>query len=610
MTHLSENCNPLVIRRKAVQSWPCLTENMNSFNGVCAVLFPLRKSRDSESGCCPPKKILTELAEILGPDATLICTGEPADLVHAHTALSSLHYQIWISIRRENPKYAQDSTFLPECHFGSLIHTKYRGSLKHTLTRILYSHCPACGKSTKDYGGKKHTYNSYGTLMSDVWRDIACDLEEDLSPVLERFADLFGLEPYRELRVLDCRFIPEDTKNLLLEMPSPAYRLQKGFADMSGDAPCTQSRLIQGDCLETLKNIRDCSADFAFIDPPYNLRKTYSNYSDDLSVREYFAWCDQWISEAARILRPGRTFALLNIPLWAIRHFLHMETILKFQNWISWDALSFPVRKIMPAHYAILCFTKGNPRPLPGLTGRFGTFDLPVSSGAFLPLEPLAEGYCLRAGCIKKRNHPAMTDRGLMTDLWGDIHRLKHNSRRVDHPCQLPPQLLYRLILLFTEPGETVVDCFNGAGTTTLAAQQCGRKYIGIEISEKYYEISRMRHEEIRQGLDPFRKDERDLTEKNSRVARMPKKKYEISKKTLQLEVRRVARELGCLPKREDMIKFGKYPISYYDEYFFSWGEVCAAARHEGMSETGSENFCHPEEKAEQMLFQTGLFSN
>lgn len=82
----------------------------------------------------------------------------------------------------------------------------------------------------------------------------------------------------------------------------------------------------------------------------------------------------------------------------------------------------------------------------------------------------------------------------------------------------------------------------------------------------------------------------------------MPKKKYEISKKTLQLEVRRVAKELGSLPKREDMIKFGKYPISYYDEYFFSWGEVCAAARHEGMSET-------PENPV-QMSLQTGLFGN
>ncbi|MCJ7541310.1 MAG: hypothetical protein MUO88_16800, partial [Desulfobacterales bacterium] len=50
------------------------------------------------------------------------------------------------------------------------------------------------------------------------------------------------------------------------------------------------------------------------------------------------------LGELARVLRPGRTLALLNIPLWSIRHFLYLETILNFQTWLVWDALSFPVR--------------------------------------------------------------------------------------------------------------------------------------------------------------------------------------------------------------------------------------------------------------------------
>jgi site-specific DNA-methyltransferase (adenine-specific) len=145
---------------------------------------------------------------------------------------------------------------------------------------------------------------------------------------------------------------------------------------------------------------------------------------------------------------------------------------------------------------------------------------------------------------------------------------------------------MYRLISLFTESGETVIDCFNGAGTTTLAAHQLGRRYIGIEFSEKYHTIASSRHEEIRQGIDPFRKVERELTEKNSPVERLPKRKYEVPKKTLQLEVRRVAQLLNRLPSRDEMIEHGRYPIRHYDEYFASWGEVCAAARHDGMTET------------------------
>jgi hypothetical protein len=73
------------------------------------------------------------------------------------------------------------------------------------------------------------------------------------------------------------------------------------------------------------------------------------------------------------------------------------------------------------------------------------------------------------------------------------------------------------------------------------------------------------------------------------------------------LEVRRVARQLHRLPSREDMIQYGKYPIRYYDDYFASWGEVCAAARHEGMVETknGQETNGTPAVSGPQQL---GLF--
>jgi site-specific DNA-methyltransferase (adenine-specific) len=65
----------------------------------------------------------------------------------------------------------------------------------------------------------------------------------------------------------------------------------------------------------------------------------------------------------------------------------------------------------------------------------------------------------------------------------------------------------------------------------------------------------------------------------------MPKQKYAIPKKTLQLEVRRVAKKLHRLPDRDELARYGKYPIEYYDQYFVSWGEVCAAARTTGMTE-------------------------
>ena len=338
--------------------------------------------------------------------------------------------------------------------------------------------------------------------------------------------------------------------------------------------------LINGDSLEILPSIESDSIDFCFADPPYNIDKKYDRWNDTQDIRDYFAWCDRWLEELARVLKPGRTCAVLNIPQWAIRHFKHLKNHLVFQNWIVWEALGLPVRKIMPAHYGILCCSKGPPRPLPGMKGNGLNISLQKE------LTSLKEWYCLRARCVKDRQQEGTNDREKITDLWWDIHRLKHNSRRVDHPCQLPPALMRRLISLFTLEGESVLDPFNGGGTTSLCAEQLERKFIGIELSKNYHELAVSRHEELRTGRDPFAKETRNLQSKNSRVQRIGNIEYKVSKKVLQLEVKGIAQQLGRLPTREDVEQLSQYPIQYFTDYFISWGEVCAAARTTGMTES------------------------
>jgi len=63
--------------------------------------------------------------------------------------------------------------------------------------------------------------------------------------------------------------------------------------------------------------------------------------------------------------------------------------------------------------------------------------------------------------------------------------------------------------------------------------------------------------------------------------------------------VKRVAQQLGHIPNHAEMVEHGKYPIRYYDEYFISWGEVCAAARTTGMKET-REDSVEPSLKSSQ----------
>lgn len=582
MAHYSENSKRLKIQYNRLQDTNELFNKVNYCSDVTLIVLPSGDPCDNSLRLDKIRELISDFSCKLRTEATLIVVGEVIDLVDLHNCFNEImNYQHWLAIKRARPK-TSPVTALPSYHFGALIYSRYKGGLRHTKTRIQYTYCPVCKKTTKDYGGKKHIYHKYGTLISDVWRDIPSDLDGNLDILINRFADLFGIDAYTHLRVLDCRSI--SIKRRAIKKKTFVFKETRKNLEQANEIK--ENCLLTGKCLEELAKIKNDSVDFAFADPPYNLGKKYKNYSDNLEITKYFDWCDKWISELARILRPGRTLAILNIPLWSIRHFYCMENILNFQNWIVWDALSFPVRLIMPSHYTILCFSKGKPRPLPLEPMRN------KQSNTFFPMEednsllPLDEGYCLRASCVKKRQKNRLDDFGPLTDLWWDIHRLKHNTRRVDHPCQVPSKLMFRLISIFTRRGETMLDCFNGAGTSTLAAHLLDRKYIGIEVSEEYNSLAEARHDEICRGMDPFRKAKRKLIAKNSPVPRLPKQKYEVTKKKLQLEVKRIAQMLGYIPDRDELTRFGKYPIKYYDNYFINWGEVCAAARTTGMSET------------------------
>jgi site-specific DNA-methyltransferase (adenine-specific) len=208
MTHLSENSHPLLVEQISVHSSDELSKTVQNFNDVCIVVLPLHSEVNGYKK--PLQNIgsfVANVANKLGSEAILISIGEIADLVQVQAKIPSIvRYQHWVAIKRTSPKEI-DTRSLPNYHFGALIHTRHKKSLQHVKTRIEYTYCPNCDKTTKDYGGKKHTYHQYGTLMSDVWRDIACELNDDITPIISRFQDLFGLEPYKKLLVLDCRFM-------------------------------------------------------------------------------------------------------------------------------------------------------------------------------------------------------------------------------------------------------------------------------------------------------------------------------------------------------------------------------------------------------------------
>ena len=134
---------------------------------------------------------------------------------------------------------------------------------------------------------------------------------------------------------------------------------------------------------------------------------------------------------------------------------------------------------------------------------------------------------------------------------------------------------MYSLISFFTNENEFVLDHFNGAGTTTLTAEQLNRKYVGIELSEYYHNITTQRHKELDSGLDPFRKNNDDSPKaKNNPVERLKKQKYEVSKTVLQLEVKTISKRLGHIPTKEEVTHLSKFPMEYFENYFISWGRL------------------------------------
>lgn len=237
------------------------------------------------------------------------------------------------------------------------------------------------------------------------------------------------------------------------------------------------NNIIQGDCLELLKNMPDNSVDVTFADPPFNLKKSYNTYKDQLKIKDYLQWCELWISEMVRITKPTGSIFLHNIPKWLTFYAAYLNSVADFKHWISWDAPTAPMGKtLQPNHYGILFYAK-NMQQL-----KFNEIRYPHKRTRQQLI--LAKDY----GGKKKLLHPFGP---LVSDVWTDIHRVKHNKYRDEHPCQLPLPLLERIILMASDENDIILDPFNGTGTTAIAAKRLGRQYICFELDENYVNITK-----------------------------------------------------------------------------------------------------------------------
>lgn len=239
------------------------------------------------------------------------------------------------------------------------------------------------------------------------------------------------------------------------------------------------NKIIQGDSLKLLKQIPDNSVDVTFADPPFNLKKGYNSYKDSLKLHDYLNWSELWISEMVRITKPTGSIFIHNIPKWLTYFASFLNKQADFKHWISWDAPTSPMGKsLQPSHYGILFYAKDYKQ--------LKFYEIRYPHKRTRKTNILAKDY----GGKKSMLHPFGP---LVSDVWTDIHRIKHNKFRDEHPCQLPIHLLERIILMSTDEGDIVLDPFIGTGTTAIAAKRLGRQYIGFDLDEYYVKITQQK---------------------------------------------------------------------------------------------------------------------
>lgn len=236
------------------------------------------------------------------------------------------------------------------------------------------------------------------------------------------------------------------------------------------------NKIINGDCLEIMASMPDNSIDMAFADPPFNLKKKYNKYFDKKEVDDYLEWCKKWINEMVRITKPTGSIFVHNIPKWLTYYACYLNEVADFKHWIAWDAPTAPMGKsLQPSLYGFLYYAKDLQE------NKF--YELRYPHKRCRKTNYLLKDY----GGKKSSLHPFGP---LVSDVWTDIHRIKHNKYRDNHPCQLPVHLLERIVLMSTDEGDVVFDPFIGAGTTAIAAKRLGRNYLGIDMDEAYVKIT------------------------------------------------------------------------------------------------------------------------
>ena len=227
-------------------------------------------------------------------------------------------------------------------------------------------------------------------------------------------------------------------------------------------------KLIQGDCLQVFPTIEDNSIDFIITSPPYNIKKDYDEYADDLSYDDYLVWLDLVWDECYRVLRDGARICInINDLGRNPYHPTHCDVASRMRKkWFLMGIIVWDKTNCL-SNTAWGSWMKTS---APGLRGMHEYIIVAGKGGKFFRKDVEDDKWA-------KKEFLRST-----LEIW----RFPPETRKRDHPAPFPLELPKRAIKLFSYPNDVVLDPFIGSGTTIEACQDLGRSCVGIELSEKY----------------------------------------------------------------------------------------------------------------------------
>jgi len=238
--------------------------------------------------------------------------------------------------------------------------------------------------------------------------------------------------------------------------------------------------LYCGDCIKIMKDFSQNSIDAIITSPPYNIGINYDNYNDTLEFDEYYKFIEQLLYNFEKILVNGGRFGINHL-LDANKPKRHSPIMEIYCLLKKFDNLH---------HYTIIDLFEKSPHRVKNTA--WGSWLSPNSPYIYNAKEGILVGYKNHW----KRNKIGKTDITkeefikLVTGIWDYFPQTKQLTK-----ANFSESIPYNFIKINTFIDDIILDPFMGSGTTAIVTKKLNRKWIGIELSEKYCEIIKNRIE-------------------------------------------------------------------------------------------------------------------